>query len=354
MAVKPFSWWWGSQNPTKMGIKINWQNHIHLGIPSWQYFQEYIFGGTFYNYADASPRHGVLPYFMDNAYEYDPGWAQHNWKVGMYIPCLLDARTTSPHMPHFTNKLLTSYIGTPQSPFGPGLSNKLVQIGNQTNSWASSEASSCTPQQLFDTVKALRQALKNAKPSNTPQLLWIGPNIYYQYQGLTGADAWRNGPTWMAAWDNLIATDPSILPSVFGFCIHAYNPTDYETFFNEIADCMTQWPTRNFRIVDAWSGAPDLATQQAVMNQALDCMDANPQCKGTYWRFASNEFGFVICPWPLANSTGYPASGHFPWPFAVTGLGAHWINQWNARYDIYNPNNAPAAGVQPYPISNPA
>lgn len=352
MTSRTFSYWWGNQNPTKMGVRINWRNYVQLGISSEQYFKEYIFSGTLYNYADADPRHGVLPYFMDNAYEFDAGWNQNNWKVAMYIPCLVDSKPNSPHMPHFTNKVLNSYIDG--GPYGAGVSNKLVQIGNRTNSWATSEGSSATAQQVFDTVKALRQSLTNAKPAGTPQLLWIGPNIYYQYRGLTGADAWRNGPTWMAAWDNLIAADPSVLPSVFGFCIHAFNPADYQTFFNEIAVYMTRWPAKNFRIVDAWCATPDLATQTAVMNKAFEVMDANAQCKGTYWRFASNEFGFVHCPWPLLNSTGYPPTGHFPWPFAVNGLGSHWNFLWGNRYDIYNPNNAPAQGVQPYPITNPA
>lgn len=353
MTYRTFSYWWGSQNPTKLGIKINWQNYINLGITSEQYFRDYIFSGTFYNYADAAPRHGVLPYFMDNAYEYDAGWEQNNWKEAMYIPCLVDCRTTSPHMPHFTNKILISYIDDPGGPYGAGVSNKLVQIGNQTNSWLTSEASNATPQQLFDTVKALRQSLKNAKPTNTPQLLWIGPNIYYQYLGLTGGDAWRNGPTWMDAWDNLVYSDPNMLPTIFGFCIHAYSAADYQVFFNEIAAYMTQWPTKNFRIVDATSFATDLNTQIAVMDTAMNCMDGNAQCKGTYWRFASNEFGFVNCPWPLANSTGYPPTGHFPWPFAFNSLGVHWNVIWPGRYDIYNPNNAPAQMVQPYPIDNP-
>lgn len=356
MTVRTFAHWWGGQNPTKMGIKIPFENYIFgYSVPAAQYFRDYLFSGTFSNYADAAPRHGVLPYFMDDHYDYPDGWAQYNWKVGMYIPCFWEGKTTSPHMPHFTSRVVDSYCGVTGGPFGSGVSNKLVQIGNMCNIPSDYWGSNTTPQQLFDTVKALRAAIAAEQPVNTPQMTWIGPNIVLAVGGYTGADAWRNGTAWMGTWRSLVSSDPACEPSVYGWVIHANSPTEYNTYFNLVATYMATYaPTKNFRIVEARCGAPDSATQIATMTKALDKMDSNTKCKGTYWGFSSNEFGYANCPWPLANSTGYPPSGHFPWPYALNALGAHWNNQLASRYDIYNPSNAPGTTVQPYPINLPA
>lgn len=354
MTVREFSYWWGSQNPSPVGVRINWKNYmLGLGISAEEYYKEWLFSGVLFNYATPQPRHGVLPWFTDMAYEYPAGWSNHNWKVAMYIPCHPDPKVGSPHEPHFTQKVIDSYKGVINGPYGSGKSKKLFQWGHNNNMPVANEGTNTTPQQLYDAFIALRAALTAAGASAA--MSWIGPNIVLQYEHFTGVDAWRNGSAYMDAFDALWAADPNFVPSIFGFTILADTPTDYQTRFNKVVDYMDQWPTKNFRIMEAACGAPDSATQIATMNKALDLMGATPQCKGVYWKWATNEFNYSSAPWPLAIATGYQPNGHFPWPFAVNAVGAHFINQWNGRYTpIPNPSNAPPTGVQPYPMSNPA
>lgn len=350
MTIATFSHWWGATNPSKMGVCATYKVADARGISAAAYFRDWLFAFALHTYADAEPRHGLVPWFADEAFDYPDGWNNSNWKTAMYLPTLYEAKTGNPALPAFKNALIASYVGS-----GQGVSNKTVLIGCRPNLLVSEGGSQTTAQQMYDCIGSLRTALKNARPGNPPQMTWIGPNIFYQVEGFTGSSAWRNGPTWMQQWDNRILADPSRAPSVYGFAIQAWDVADYTEYFGRIASYMASaHPGVSWRITQASCPAADIGTQKAVMSKALDLMDATPLCKGTYWWLASNEFGQFYCPHPLVAPTGYQPSGHFPWPYAGTELGAHWNFQWNHRYAMPSPLNAPATGVQPYPIDLPA
>lgn len=353
MAIRTFSYWWGGQNPSKLGVCASAAIADARGIAIESYFRDWLFAGVLTTYADAQPRHGILPWFSDESFYYQDGWDNINWKTAMYLPTLYEAKTGNPAFTPFKNKILASYIGS-SGPNGQGISSKTVLIGCRPNMLISEGGSQTTAQQMFNAVGSLRTALYDAKPSNPPQMTWIGPNIFYQVNGFTGGDAWRNGPTWMASWDALMQADPNRAPSVYGFAIQAWDAADYALFFGDIAAYMAAaHPGKPWRITFANCPASDIGTQKAVMSKALDVMDATPTCKGTHWWLAANDFGQFYSPHTLVAPTGYPPKGKFPWPYAGTELGAHWNFQWNHRYAMPNPANAPAQGVQPYPIDNP-